>query len=127
MLSDSAVRLCGPCLGQIDQYKGKRDLESLREYVESQRQSVERGAPETVEPSEAPVPATEPVAAQVGVCCSPYGQKQPTALHPQRAFSSNASDKVTVWEEDRVIQMVGYGWLFNREHFLQLLLHACKG
>ncbi|XP_064453255.1 thioredoxin domain-containing protein 5 isoform X2 [Mirounga angustirostris] len=47
---------------KIDQYKGKRDLESLREYVDSQLQSTEPEAPDTVEPSEAPAPATEPVA-----------------------------------------------------------------
>ncbi|CAD7673890.1 unnamed protein product [Nyctereutes procyonoides] len=47
---------------KIDQYKGKRDLESLREYVESQLRSAEREAPETVQPSEAPVAAAEPVA-----------------------------------------------------------------
>uniref|UniRef100_A0A452RRQ1 protein disulfide-isomerase n=1 Tax=Ursus americanus TaxID=9643 RepID=A0A452RRQ1_URSAM len=47
---------------KIDQYKGKRDLESLREYVESQLQSVEPEAPDTVQPPEAPAPATEPAA-----------------------------------------------------------------
>lgn len=52
-----------PFSGQIDQYKGKRDLDSLREYVESQIQSVEGGAPETAQPSEAPAP---PKADEVG-------------------------------------------------------------
>ncbi|XP_027457487.1 thioredoxin domain-containing protein 5 isoform X1 [Zalophus californianus] len=47
---------------KIDQYKGKRDLESLREYVDSQLQSTEPEAPDTVQPSEAPAPATEPMA-----------------------------------------------------------------
>ncbi|KAK2113095.1 Thioredoxin domain-containing protein 5 [Saguinus oedipus] len=45
---------------KVDQYKGKRDLESLREYVESQLQRIETGAAETVTPSEAPVLAAEP-------------------------------------------------------------------
>ncbi|XP_027457488.1 thioredoxin domain-containing protein 5 isoform X2 [Zalophus californianus] len=49
-------------IGKIDQYKGKRDLESLREYVDSQLQSTEPEAPDTVQPSEAPAPATEPMA-----------------------------------------------------------------
>lgn len=44
---------------KVDQYKGKRDLESLRDYVQSQLQGSE-AAPETVEPSEAPVLAAEP-------------------------------------------------------------------
>ncbi|XP_012495084.1 PREDICTED: thioredoxin domain-containing protein 5 [Propithecus coquereli] len=47
---------------KVDQYKGKRDLESLREYVESQLQRAETGAPETAAPSEAPVPPAEPEA-----------------------------------------------------------------
>ncbi|XP_059793864.1 thioredoxin domain-containing protein 5 isoform X1 [Balaenoptera ricei] len=49
---------------KVDQYKGKRDLESLREYVASQLQSTERGAPEPIQPSEAPVLAAEPAADQ---------------------------------------------------------------
>lgn len=55
------------CLGQVDQYKGKRDLESLRDYVQSQLQGSE-AAPETVKPSEAPVMAAEPAGDKVGVC-----------------------------------------------------------
>lgn len=51
---------------QVDQYKGKRDLDSLREYVESQLQSVGRAAPEPAQPSEAPALAAEPAADQVG-------------------------------------------------------------
>uniref|UniRef100_A0A2K5CBA7 Thioredoxin domain-containing protein n=1 Tax=Aotus nancymaae TaxID=37293 RepID=A0A2K5CBA7_AOTNA len=47
---------------KVDQYKGKRDLESLREYVESQLQRTETGAAETITPSEAPVLAAEPEA-----------------------------------------------------------------
>uniref|UniRef100_A0A2I3SNY7 Thioredoxin domain containing 5 n=1 Tax=Pan troglodytes TaxID=9598 RepID=A0A2I3SNY7_PANTR len=47
---------------KVDQYKGKRDLESLREYVESQLQRTATGATETVTPSEAPVLAAEPEA-----------------------------------------------------------------
>lgn len=50
----------------MDQYKGKRDLESLRDYVESQLQGPEV-APETVEPSEAPELAAEPTGDKVGV------------------------------------------------------------
>ncbi|XP_077000209.1 thioredoxin domain-containing protein 5 isoform X2 [Tamandua tetradactyla] len=49
---------------KIDQYKGKRDLEALREYVGSQLQSTDGGTSETVQPSEAPVQATEPAADQ---------------------------------------------------------------
>ncbi|XP_069880708.1 thioredoxin domain-containing protein 5 [Dipodomys merriami] len=45
---------------KVDQYKGKRDLESLRDYIESQLQGPEVGAPETIQPSEAPVLAAEP-------------------------------------------------------------------
>ncbi|XP_031215554.1 thioredoxin domain-containing protein 5 [Mastomys coucha] len=44
---------------KVDQYKGKRDLESLRDYVQSQLQFSE-AAPETVEPSEAPAVDAEP-------------------------------------------------------------------
>lgn len=73
--------------GQIDQYKGKRDLDSLREYVESQLQSDAEGTPETAQPSEAPVLAAEPEADKVGVCRHP---------RPQKALPSNALDKVTV-------------------------------
>ncbi|XP_065769414.1 thioredoxin domain-containing protein 5 isoform X3 [Muntiacus reevesi] len=49
---------------KVDQYKGKRDLDSLREYVESQLQSVGRAAPEPAQPSEAPALAAEPAADQ---------------------------------------------------------------
>nr|XP_012609026.2 thioredoxin domain-containing protein 5 [Microcebus murinus] len=51
---------------KVDQYKGKRDLESLREYVESQLQRTEPGAPETetAAPSEAPGLAAEPEASK---------------------------------------------------------------
>ncbi|XP_075411395.1 thioredoxin domain-containing protein 5 [Tenrec ecaudatus] len=49
---------------KMDQYKGKRDLESLREYVESQLQSPERGSAETMEPSEAPLLTATPAAAK---------------------------------------------------------------
>lgn len=76
-----------PTFGQIDQYKGKRDLDSLREYVESQLQSAAEGTPETAEPSEAPVLAAEPEADKVGVCRCPC---------PQGALPSDALDKVTV-------------------------------
>lgn len=53
---------------QVDQYKGKRDLDSLREYVESQLKGVGRAAPEPAQPSEAPALAAEPSADQVGAC-----------------------------------------------------------
>lgn len=60
------MMMASVCLGQVDQYKGKRDLESLRDYVQSQLQGSE-AAPETVEPSEAPVLAAEPPGDKVGV------------------------------------------------------------
>lgn len=93
-----------PLSGQIDQYKGKRDLDSLREYVESQLQSVEGGAPETAQPSEAPEP---PTADEVG-----------TRQHrPQRASLGR-------WAET-------FRWLLTaacqHEAFSLTLLHACKG
>lgn len=53
---------------QVDQYKGKRDLDSLREYVEAQLQSAGHAAPEPAQPSEAPALAAEPTADQVGAC-----------------------------------------------------------
>lgn len=61
----------GPFLGQVDQYKGKRDLDSLREYVEQQLQGADRGAPETTPPTEAPVGAAEPEADKVGAHPAP--------------------------------------------------------
>ena len=79
------VSPCGPCPGQVDQYKGKRDLESLREYVASQLQSVERGALEPVQPSEAPVLAAEPAADQVGARSAPASQRR--RGHSTRSFT----------------------------------------
>ncbi|KAM7229737.1 hypothetical protein CapIbe_019853 [Capra ibex] len=49
---------------KVDQYKGKRDLDSLREYVEAQLQSTGHAAPEPAQPSEAPALAAEPAADQ---------------------------------------------------------------
>ena len=95
--------LCGPPLAQIDQYKGKRDLESLREYVESQLQSVEPEAPDTIQPPEAPALATEP-AAQVGACCGRQGRRW-----PPEALSSRASGDVTTGGQVRELQKVGCG------------------
>ena len=73
--------------GQIDQYKGKRDLDSLREYVESQLQSVARGTPETAQPSEAPALPAEPED-KVGT-----HPALPTGPSP---FSSDAWDRRTI-------------------------------
>lgn len=89
------VSLCRLCPGQVDQYKGKRDLESLREYVASQLQNTERGAPEPIQPSEAPALATEPAADQVGARSAPASKRQ--CRH-------------STWS---VIHLVGWGPLFN--------------
>uniref|UniRef100_F6U9V9 protein disulfide-isomerase n=1 Tax=Monodelphis domestica TaxID=13616 RepID=F6U9V9_MONDO len=45
---------------KTDQYKGKRDLDSLKEYVELQLQTVVGEVSETIEASETPELATEP-------------------------------------------------------------------
>ncbi|ELW71753.1 Thioredoxin domain-containing protein 5 [Tupaia chinensis] len=92
---------------KVDQYKGKRDLESLREYVESQLQSAETGAPETepsetAEPSGAPELATEPVADKTRL------------------------QTVAVWGQSRVIPGVGGQLPFQQETFSHLLLHASR-
>lgn len=86
------------CLGQVDQYKGKRDLESLREYVELQLQRTETGATETVKPSEAPVLAAEPEADKVGACwgrdpCRPMapGPNHPPSEGLLKCFGQNDS------------------------------------
>lgn len=56
---------------QVDQYKGKRDLESLKSYVASQLQRPEAAAPESSKPTEAPGLAAQPAADTVGTCCRP--------------------------------------------------------
>lgn len=84
--TNSAAFVCGPCFAQVDQYKGKRDLESLREYVDAQLQSTEGDAPETIKPSEAPVLAMETTADKVGACRSQDGQKWPTSSAHEEHF-----------------------------------------
>ncbi|KAG8513042.1 Thioredoxin domain-containing protein 5, partial [Galemys pyrenaicus] len=49
---------------KVDQYKGKRDLDSLREYVEAQLRSVDGGAPESEQPAEALVLGSPPATDQ---------------------------------------------------------------
>lgn len=83
-----------PCLAQVDQYKGKRDLDSLREYVQAQLQSAGPGTPETAQPSEAPAPATEPAAEQVSAWRGQPGREWP---------------RVTAWGQHREICVVGWG------------------
>lgn len=71
---------------QVDQYKGKRDLDSLREYVEAQLQSAGHAAPEPAQPSEAPALAAEPAADQVGArpgqCGTAHGPRFDTTSSP---------------------------------------------
>lgn len=103
------VSLCRLCPGQVDQYKGKRDLESLREYVASQLQSTERGAPEPIQPSEAPTLATEPTADQVGARSAPTSKRQ-------RRHSTRS-----------VIHMGGLGSTFQHSVFLNSFHMLVRG
>ncbi|XP_038627504.1 thioredoxin domain-containing protein 5 [Tachyglossus aculeatus] len=51
---------------KVDQYKGKRDLDSLKEYIDSQLQNAD-DAPEAPEPSEIPPEGAEPTSDEVNV------------------------------------------------------------
>lgn len=44
----------------IEQYEGKQYLDSLKEYLELKLQSIDGGAPETIQPSEVWVLAAQP-------------------------------------------------------------------
>ncbi|XP_037374740.1 thioredoxin domain-containing protein 5 isoform X2 [Talpa occidentalis] len=63
---------------KVDQYKGKRDLESLREYVEAQLRSADGGAPESGQPAEAPVLGSTPPAGQGAVLALTDGDFEDT-------------------------------------------------
>ncbi|XP_055964478.1 thioredoxin domain-containing protein 5 [Sorex fumeus] len=49
---------------KTDQYKGKRDLESLREYVDTQLRGADQATPGSEQPSEAPVLGAQPAGSQ---------------------------------------------------------------
>ncbi|XP_004695637.1 PREDICTED: thioredoxin domain-containing protein 5 [Condylura cristata] len=63
---------------KVDQYKGKRDLDSLREYVEAQLRSVDGGAPESQPPEEAPELGALPPAGQGAVLALTDGNFEDT-------------------------------------------------
>ena len=45
---------------QVDQYRGKRDLDSLKEFVDGQIKAAAEVVAQEVEDNEVPVPSEEP-------------------------------------------------------------------